>query len=66
MRRPGVEPDGETVRAALSLRSSGPGVRLACFDSGEPHLRLANVLAAGCADRESNPGYELGKLMSYH
>ncbi len=19
-----------------------------------------------CADRESNPGYELGKLMSYH
>ena len=59
MRRSGIEPDDETVTVAS-------GLRLAWFNSLVARSRLMELLAEKCADRELNPGYELGKLMSYH
>gem|GEM_PF-4660167 len=57
MRRPGIEL-GETFLLA-SLR----GLRLAC---SIPWRMLRTLFVAECADRELNPGRELGKLESYH
>ena len=43
-----------------------------CADCDLPRSILSGALVAHesfaeeCADRELNPGYELGKLMSYH
>ncbi len=52
----GIE-QGETI----SLRSAPARLLDAC-----ERIRSSRSFLAECADRELNPGYELGKLMSCH
>ncbi len=54
MRRPGIEPEPDVL---TPFRATGRVQFLPCSFA----RRLAH-----CAGRELNPGYELGKLMSYH
>ncbi len=63
MRRPGIEPEEDGPACLASLGSAG------CVFQGSIHV--ADFVARyrsqqKCAGRELNPGYELGKLMSYH
>ncbi len=53
MRRAGIEL-GETFRGCDSLAQYPLAIS------------LLTVVRRKCAGRELNPGYELGKLMSYH
>ena len=53
LRRPGIEP--RSVRSFHSL----PSLLNSCSARSFPSV-------THCADRELNPGYELGKLMCYH
>ncbi len=56
MHRPGVEL-GETT----SLRSAATRVH-----NARERIRSSRSFLAECTDRELNPGYKLGKLMSCH
>ena len=61
MRGPGIEPEPEVPARATALR----GLPLAGFNSFY-EFTAHRLFAVKCAVRELNPGYELGKLMSYH
>jgi hypothetical protein len=71
MRRPGIEPEGDVLThsvhcARLPGLNSRQGDRTASNRLATPAGRSAGCVEERCAGRESNPGYELGKLMSYH